>query len=36
MTGTPLLTAVAPQPTATYEFKNQDTVYLQARVQRNF
>jgi Porin subfamily len=26
----------APKPTATYEFKDQDTVLLQVRAQRNF
>jgi hypothetical protein len=36
MHGAPLLTPSAPMPTATYEFKNQDTVYLQLRAQRNF
>jgi Porin subfamily len=36
MGGIATLTPSAPMPTSTYEFKNQDTVYLQARVQRNF
>src|SRR6202011_2778588 len=35
-TGTALLTPSAPKPTAVYEFKNQDTVSLNVRVQRNF
>jgi Porin subfamily len=35
-TGTALLTPSAPKPTAIYEFKNQDTVALNVRVQRNF
>jgi hypothetical protein len=35
-TGTATLTPSAPMPTTTYEFKNQDTVSLLARVQRNF
>ena len=34
--GTALLTPTAPKPTARYEFKDQDTVHLQVRVQRNF
>jgi hypothetical protein len=34
--GTALLTPSAPKPTARYEFKDQDTVHLQVRVQRNF
>jgi hypothetical protein len=36
MGGIATLTPSAPQPTATYEFKNQDTVYLQVRAQHNF
>jgi porin-like protein len=35
-TGTAVLTPTAPKPTATYEFKDQDTVFLQVRAQRNF
>lgn len=35
-TGTALLTPSAPLPTATYQFKDQNTVLLQLRVQRNF
>jgi Porin subfamily len=35
-TGTAVLTPTAPKPTATYEFKNQDNVELELRVQRNF
>jgi len=31
-----VLTPTAPKPTATYEFKDQDTVFLQVRAQRNF
>jgi len=27
---------VAPKPSARYEFKDQDTVHLQLRAQRNF
>jgi hypothetical protein len=34
--GTAVLAAAAPKPTARYEFKDQDTVQLQLRVQRNF
>ena len=34
--GTALLTPTAPKPTARYEFKDQDTVHLQVRAQRNF
>jgi porin-like protein len=34
--GTATLTPTAPKPNAVYEFKNQDTVLLQLRVQRNF
>jgi hypothetical protein len=36
MTGTAALTPTAPMPATTYEFKDQDTVYLQVRAQRNF
>ena len=36
MTGTPTLTPSAPMPVATYQYKNQDTEWLQVRVQRNF
>jgi hypothetical protein len=35
-TGAAVLTPSAPKPTATYEFKDQDTVALNVRVQRNF
>ncbi len=35
-TGTAVLTPSAPKPTTTYEFKDQDTVALNVRVQRNF
>ena len=35
-TGTATLTPSAPKPTTTYEFKDQDTVALNVRVQRNF
>jgi hypothetical protein len=35
-TGAAVLTPVAPKPTTTYEFKDQDTVSLNVRVQRNF
>jgi hypothetical protein len=35
-TGTSVLTPAAPKPIATYEFKDQDTVALNVRVQRNF
>jgi len=34
--GTAMLTPSAPKPTATYEFKDQNTVLLQVRAQRNF
>jgi hypothetical protein len=34
--GVAVLTPSAPKPTAAYEFKDQDTVELQLRVQRNF
>jgi Porin subfamily len=35
-TGTSPLAVSAPKPTTVYEFKNQDTVALNVRVQRNF
>jgi hypothetical protein len=35
-TGSAVLTPTAPKPTATYEYKDQDTVSLNVRVQRNF
>lgn len=35
-TGTATLAAAAPKPTAVYEFKDQNAVQLQLRVQRNF
>jgi len=35
-TGTAILTPSAPKPTAVYQFKDQDTVHLQVRAQRNF
>jgi hypothetical protein len=35
-TGTAILAAAAPKPTARYEFKDQDAVQLQVRAQRNF
>jgi Porin subfamily len=35
-TGTSVLTPSAPKPTATYEYKNQDTASFNVRVQRNF
>jgi hypothetical protein len=35
-TGTATLSPTAPKPTAVYEFKDQDTVYLNVRAQRNF
>jgi hypothetical protein len=34
--GTAVLTPAAPKPTASYQFKDQNTVLLQLRVQRNF
>ena len=34
--GTAVLAAATPKPTTRYEFKDQDTVHLQLRVQRNF
>ena len=36
MQGTSTFTATAPKPTALYEFKDQSTVYLNVRAQRNF
>jgi Porin subfamily len=36
MSGSSVFTATAPKPTALYEFKDQDTVALNVRVQRNF
>jgi hypothetical protein len=36
MSGIATLTPSAPKPTATYEFKDQSTAYLNVRVQRNF
>ena len=36
MSGSSTFTPAAPQPTATYQFANQDTLLLQLRVQRNF
>ncbi|MGZ4810269.1 MAG: porin, partial [Thermoanaerobaculia bacterium] len=35
-TGSAVLTPTAPKPTAVYEYKDQDTVSLNVRVQRNF
>jgi hypothetical protein len=35
-TGTSVLTPTAPKPTATYQFKDQDTVSFNVRAQRNF
>ncbi len=35
-TGRAFITPTAPKPTAVYEFKDQDTVSLNVRVQRNF
>jgi Porin subfamily len=35
-TGTAVLGPTAPKPSAAYEFKDQDTVSLNVRVQRNF
>jgi hypothetical protein len=35
-TGSAILTPTAPKPVARYEFKDQDTVSLNVRVQRNF
>jgi Porin subfamily len=36
MQGSSVFTPTAPQPTALYQFANQDTLLLQLRVQRNF
>jgi hypothetical protein len=36
MSGSSVFAATAPQPTTLYEFKDQDTVLLQLRAQRNF
>jgi hypothetical protein len=36
MSGSSVFSATAPQPTALYEFKDQNTVVGQVRVQRNF
>jgi hypothetical protein len=36
MSGSSVLAAAAPKPTARYEFKDQNTVLLQLRAQRNF
>ena len=35
-TGSAVLAAAAPKPTTVYEFKDQSTVFLQLRAQRNF
>jgi len=35
-TGTAVLSPTAPKPTTVYEYKDQDTVALNVRVQRNF
>jgi hypothetical protein len=35
-TGASTLTPTAPKPTAVYEYKDQDTVTMNVRVQRNF
>ena len=35
-TGALLLTPAAPKPTAFYEFRDQSTVFLNVRAQRNF
>jgi hypothetical protein len=35
-TGTATLTPTAPKPAAVYEFKDQNSVSLQLRAQRNF
>ncbi|MBR1121864.1 porin [Bradyrhizobium lablabi] len=35
-TGTSVLPAAAPKPATVYEYKNQNTAYLNVRVQRNF
>ena len=36
MSGSSVFTATAPKPSALYQFKDQDTVLLQIRAQRNF
>jgi hypothetical protein len=36
MSGSSVFTATAPKPTALYEFKDQSTVFLNVRAQRNF
>ena len=36
ISGSSVFTASAPKPTALYQFKDQDTVLLQIRAQRNF
>jgi hypothetical protein len=36
MSGVAVLTPAAPKPTAVYEFRDQSTVYLNVRAQRNF
>jgi hypothetical protein len=36
MSGSSVFTATAPKPATLYEFKDQDTVLLQVRAQRNF
>jgi hypothetical protein len=36
MAGSSVFTATAPKPNALYEFKDQDTISLQVRAQRNF
>jgi hypothetical protein len=36
MTGSAVLTPTAPKPTAVYEFRDQSTVFLNVRAQRNF
>jgi hypothetical protein len=36
MTGSAILTPAAPKPTAIYEFRDQSTVFLNVRAQRNF
>ena len=36
MRGSSVFAAAAPQPTALYQFKSQDTLLLQLRAQRNF
>ena len=36
MSGSSVFTATAPKPNTLYEFKDQDTVLLQVRAQRNF